>query len=50
MIEVGVAHAGHGGFGGCGFFVPSIVVDYITPETDSSIWYFWGHGAQLQRR
>lgn len=20
----------------------SIVVDFITPETDTSIWYFWG--------
>ena len=43
MIEVGVALAGHGGYD-----APddkkaySIVVDFITPETDTSIWYFWG--------
>jgi len=43
MIEVGVAHAGKGGY-----HAPddskaySVVVDFITPETDTSIWYFWG--------
>jgi len=43
MIEVGVALAGRGGYE-----APkedkaySIVVDFITPETDTSIWYFWG--------
>ncbi|HTJ93799.1 MAG TPA: aromatic ring-hydroxylating dioxygenase subunit alpha [Pararobbsia sp.] len=43
LIEVGVAHAGHGGY-----HAPpehkasSIVVDFITPESDTSIWYFWG--------
>ncbi|MBP6901114.1 MAG: aromatic ring-hydroxylating dioxygenase subunit alpha [Burkholderiaceae bacterium] len=43
MIEVGVALAGRGGYQ-----APkeakaySIVVDFITPETDTSIWYFWG--------
>jgi vanillate O-demethylase monooxygenase subunit len=43
MIEVGVALAGHGGYE-----APkdkkaySIVVDFITPETDTSMWYFWG--------
>lgn len=43
MIEVGVAHAGKGGY-----LAPkeckasSIVVDFITPESDHSIWYFWG--------
>lgn len=43
MIEVGVAHAGLGGY-----HAPqdvkanSIVVDFITPETETSIWYFWG--------
>jgi vanillate O-demethylase monooxygenase subunit len=43
MIEVGVAHAGKGGYDApktCK--VNSIVVDFITPETDHSIWYFWG--------
>ncbi|MCX4176977.1 MULTISPECIES: aromatic ring-hydroxylating dioxygenase subunit alpha [Paraburkholderia] len=43
LIDVGVAHAGHGGYS-----APpekkaaSIVVDFITPETETSIWYFWG--------
>lgn len=43
MIEVGVAVAGKGGYE-----APpqqragSIVVDFITPRTDTSIWYFWG--------
>jgi len=43
MIEVGVALAGHGGYE-----APkdkkaySIVVDFITPETDTTMWYFWG--------
>jgi vanillate O-demethylase monooxygenase subunit len=43
MIEVGVALAGQGGY----YADPkvkasSIVVDFITPETETSIWYFWG--------
>lgn len=43
MIEVGVAHAGHGGHGApADRKVSSIVVDFITPETETSIWYFWG--------
>jgi vanillate O-demethylase monooxygenase subunit len=43
MIEVGVAHAGHGGYDApAAHKVSSIVVDFITPETDGSIWYFWG--------
>ncbi|WP_321917574.1 MULTISPECIES: aromatic ring-hydroxylating dioxygenase subunit alpha [Paraburkholderia] len=43
MIEVGVAHAGHGGYEApAEFKASSIVVDFITPETESSIWYFWG--------
>jgi vanillate monooxygenase len=43
MIEVGVALAGNGGY-----HAPldkkagSIVVDFITPETENSMWYFWG--------
>jgi len=43
MIDVGVAHAGTGGMdapeehGASG-----IVVDLITPETETSCWYFWG--------
>lgn len=43
MIEVGVALAGKGGHSAPNEFkASSIVVDFITPETDTSIWYFWG--------
>ncbi|MBZ9557770.1 MULTISPECIES: aromatic ring-hydroxylating dioxygenase subunit alpha [Modicisalibacter] len=43
MIEVGVAHAGRGGYDApAEYKASSIVVDFITPETDTSIWYFWG--------
>lgn len=43
MIEVGVALAGHGGYE-----APkdkkayAIVVDFLTPESETSMWYFWG--------
>ncbi|MBN9408093.1 MAG: aromatic ring-hydroxylating dioxygenase subunit alpha [Burkholderiales bacterium] len=43
MIEVGVALAGHGGYEApADKKVYSIVVDFITPETETSHWYFWG--------
>jgi vanillate O-demethylase monooxygenase subunit len=43
MIEVGVAHAGKGGYDAASEHkVYSVVVDFITPETENSIWYFWG--------
>ncbi len=43
MIEVGVALAGHGGVQApADKKVYSIVVDFITPETETSMWYFWG--------
>jgi vanillate O-demethylase monooxygenase subunit len=43
MIEVGVALAGHGGYDApAGRKASSIVVDFITPETETSHWYFWG--------
>jgi vanillate O-demethylase monooxygenase subunit len=43
MIEVGVAHAGQGGYNADPKHkVSSIVVDFLTPETDTSMWYFWG--------
>jgi vanillate O-demethylase monooxygenase subunit len=43
MIEVGVAHAGKGGYhADPAFKASSIVVDFITPETETSHWYFWG--------
>ncbi len=43
MIEVGVALAGRGGYDApqdCK--VSSVVVDFITPETETTHWYFWG--------
>jgi vanillate O-demethylase monooxygenase subunit len=43
MIEVGVAHAGKGGYDAAPEHKAySVVVDFITPETETSIWYFWG--------
>ncbi|HAT29611.1 MAG TPA: Rieske (2Fe-2S) protein [Janthinobacterium sp.] len=43
MIEVGVAHAGKGGHkADPRHKVSSIVVDFITPETETSHHYFWG--------
>ena len=43
LIEVGVAHAGNGGYDADPRVkAGSIVVDFITPETETSIWYFWG--------
>lgn len=43
LIEVGVAHAGNGGYNADPKYkASSIVVDFITPETETSIWYFWG--------
>ena len=43
MIEVGVAHAGKGGYDADPQYkASSVVVDFITPETETSIWYFWG--------
>jgi vanillate monooxygenase len=43
MIEVGVAHAGKGGYDAePAHKAYSVVVDFITPETETSIHYFWG--------
>ncbi|SDT33611.1 vanillate O-demethylase monooxygenase subunit [Pseudomonas asplenii] len=43
LIEVGVAHAGKGGYHAAPEHkAASIVVDFITPQTETSIWYFWG--------
>lgn len=43
MIDVGVAHAGHGGIDApVEHRASGIVVDLITPETEDSCWYFWG--------
>ena len=43
LIEVGVAHAGHGGYDApVEHKASSIVTDFITPESETSHWYFWG--------
>jgi vanillate O-demethylase monooxygenase subunit len=43
MIEVGVALAGNGGYKADDQYkAATTVVDFITPETETSIWYFWG--------
>ncbi|MDB5932612.1 MAG: Rieske (2Fe-2S) domain protein, partial [Polaromonas sp.] len=43
MIEVGVAHAGLGGYDApANHKAYSVVVDFLTPETETSMWYFWG--------
>ena len=43
MIEVGVALAGRGGHDApAEAKVSSLVVDFLTPESDTSMWYFWG--------
>jgi vanillate O-demethylase monooxygenase subunit len=43
LIDVGVAHAGHGGFDApAQRKAAAIVIDFITPETETSIHYFWG--------
>ncbi|WP_159912765.1 aromatic ring-hydroxylating dioxygenase subunit alpha [Pantoea sp. 18069] len=43
LIEVGVALAGNGGQDApAQLKASSIVVDFITPETETSIHYFWG--------
>ena len=43
LIDVGVALAGTGGINADpANRVRAVVVDFITPETESSHWYFWG--------
>lgn len=43
LIEVGVALAGQGGFEApASVKASSVVVDFLTPETETSMWYFWG--------
>ena len=43
LIDVGVALAGQGGFDApAEAKASSVVTDFITPETETSIWYFWG--------
>jgi len=49
MIEVGVAHAGNGGYHAPdNLKAYSVVVDFITPENETSIWYFWGMARKFQ--
>lgn len=51
MIEVGVAHAGLGGYDApADKKVYSVVVDFITPETQTSIHYFWGMARKFNPR
>jgi vanillate O-demethylase monooxygenase subunit len=51
MIEVGVAHQGHGGYDAPDDKkVYSVVVDFITPETETSIHYFWGMARKFNPR
>ena len=51
MIEVGVALAGHGGYDApASKKAASLVVDFITPESASSIWYFWGMARNFEPR
>lgn len=43
LIDVGVAYAGEGGVEApMNKRVRATVVDFMTPETESSHWYFWG--------
>jgi vanillate O-demethylase monooxygenase subunit len=43
LIEVGVAHAGKGGYhADPQHKVHAVVLDFLTPETETSMWYFWG--------
>ena len=49
MIEVGVALAGQGGYEAPDAVkAASWVVDFITPETETSHWYFWGMARKFQ--
>ena len=50
MIEVGVARAGTGGryAPGRNLHQRAVVVDFITPETETSHWYFWGMARQFR--
>lgn len=49
MIDVGVALAGHGGFDAPAHLKAySVVVDFITPETETSHWYHWGMARQFK--
>ena len=49
LIEVGVSLAGKGGYNAAPQDKAySVVVDFITPETETSIHYFWGMARQFK--
>ena len=49
LIDVGVALAGRGGPDADRAVKASgVVTDFITPETETSIWYFWGMARNFQ--
>lgn len=49
LIDVGVALAGKGGRDADPKYkVRSTVIDFITPETETSHWYFWGMARNFQ--
>ena len=49
LIDVGVALSGEGGLeADPSRRASGIVVDYITPETETSCWYFWGLARHFQ--
>jgi vanillate O-demethylase monooxygenase subunit len=51
FIDVGVALAGQGGIDAPDAAkTPGIVVDFMTPETETSHWYFWGLARRFQPR
>ena len=51
LIELGVALAGHGRYhADAKVKASSIVVDFITPESDTAIWYFWGMARNFNAR
>jgi vanillate O-demethylase monooxygenase subunit len=49
MIQVGVAPAGTGGFAAAAKDkAAAVVVDFLTPETETTHWYFWGFARNFQ--
>lgn len=51
LIEVGVAQAGRGAYQApAEVRASSIVVDFLTPETATSMWYFWGMARNFRPR
>jgi len=51
IIDVGVAHTGYGGVkADQRHKARAIIVDFITPETETSTWYFWGMARNFNPR